>query len=53
MTYTKPRINNAINIPHSRIRFIVRERVDDVNESVVLDNSLINRIVKICFNGSD
>ena len=53
MTYTKPTINNAINIPHNRIRFIVRERVDDVNESVVLDNSLVNRIVKICFNGSD
>ena len=53
MTYKKPTINNAINIPHSKIRFIVRERVDDVNESVVLDNSLVNRIVKICFNGSD
>jgi hypothetical protein len=40
---------NAVAVPHSKLRFIVREDVVDVNEKIVLDNFTVEMIVKICF----
>jgi hypothetical protein len=53
MIYAAPTYINAMAVPHSKLRFIVREDVVDVNENIVLDNFTVEMIVKICFNGSN
>ena len=51
MKYAKPTYINAITVPHSKVRFIVRGDVVDVNEKIALDNLTVEMIVKTCFNG--
>jgi hypothetical protein len=53
MIYAAPTYINAMAVPHSKLRFIVREDVVDMNENIGLDNFTVKMIVKICFNGSN
>ena len=53
MLYSKPIHLNAITVHHNKLRYIVRDGVVDVNEKIRLDNITVEKIVKICFNGSE